>query len=233
MISTITKTAGSIAAIGFVTTLFPLSASAVITTFTSQASFLADTSSTELVTFDNYSPTASILSPQLFSQGGGFSISASTSSLFPAGTAGGDVFISTNTATDTITIGSFTSGNVSAVGGNFFGTDISGLFNIGDIQVTATDASGPVTQIISNATLTSFLGFTSNRPLSSISISAVQPTTGFTWPTVNNLYVGKAGTTGTSVPEPFTILGTIFGAGYGVALKRKLTKNQQDKSAID
>jgi hypothetical protein len=32
----------------------------------------------------------------------------------------------------------------------------------------------------------------------------------------------------TSVPEPFTVLGTIFGAGYGVALKRKLAKAAQD-----
>ncbi len=36
----------------------------------------------------------------------------------------------------------------------------------------------------------------------------------------------------TDVPEPFTVLGTIFGAGYGVALKRKLAKAQQDKEDI-
>jgi hypothetical protein len=36
----------------------------------------------------------------------------------------------------------------------------------------------------------------------------------------------------TSVPEPFTVLGTIFGAGYGIALKRKLAKAQQDKEDI-
>jgi len=35
----------------------------------------------------------------------------------------------------------------------------------------------------------------------------------------------------TSVPEPFTVLGTIFGAGYGVALKRKLAKDR-DKADI-
>lgn len=36
----------------------------------------------------------------------------------------------------------------------------------------------------------------------------------------------------TAVPEPFTVLGTIFGAGYGVALKRKLEKAQADKEDI-
>jgi hypothetical protein len=35
----------------------------------------------------------------------------------------------------------------------------------------------------------------------------------------------------TSVPEPFTVLGTIFCAGYGVALKRKLAKDR-DKADI-
>jgi hypothetical protein len=39
-------------------------------------------------------------------------------------------------------------------------------------------------------------------------------------------------TASAAVPEPFTILGTIFGAGYGVALKRKLTKAQADKQDI-
>jgi hypothetical protein len=33
----------------------------------------------------------------------------------------------------------------------------------------------------------------------------------------------------TAVPEPFTILGTLFGAGYGVAFKRKLAKAQQEE----
>jgi hypothetical protein len=36
----------------------------------------------------------------------------------------------------------------------------------------------------------------------------------------------------TAVPEPFTVLGTIFGAGYGVALKRKLAKAKLDKEDI-
>jgi hypothetical protein len=223
----ITKAAGRIAAIAVATVVFPSSAGAVITVFTSQSSFLADTS-TELVTFDNYSKT-SYPSPQTFTQGGGFSISA-LGVLFPAGTNGGDVFMSTNNATDPMTIGSFTSGNVSAIGGNFFGSDIGGLFAAGDITVTATDASGSISQTITGATLNSFLGFTSDGAFSSLTIASVQPAQGVLWPTVNNLYVGT--TTATSVPEPFTILGTIFGAGYGVALKRKLAKSQQDKTDI-
>lgn len=37
----------------------------------------------------------------------------------------------------------------------------------------------------------------------------------------------------TAVPEPFTILGALFGASYGVSLKRKLAKEQADKGSID
>jgi hypothetical protein len=44
------------------------------------------------------------------------------------------------------------------------------------------------------------------------------------WVQFDNINVSAA----TSVPEPFTVLGTIFGAGYGVALKRKLAKAAQD-----
>jgi hypothetical protein len=43
----------------------------------------------------------------------------------------------------------------------------------------------------------------------------------------DNINVSAAGTT--AVPEPFTILGTIFGVGSGVAMKRKLAKAQADK----
>ena len=47
----------------------------------------------------------------------------------------------------------------------------------------------------------------------------------------DNINVSAA--SATAVPEPFTILGTLFGAGYGVALKRKLAKAQADKRSID
>ena len=36
----------------------------------------------------------------------------------------------------------------------------------------------------------------------------------------------------TAVPEPFSVLGTLFGAGYGVALKQKLAKAKLDKEDI-
>ena len=46
----------------------------------------------------------------------------------------------------------------------------------------------------------------------------------------DNINVSAAATT--AVPEPFTILGTLFGAGYGVSLKRRLAKAQAEKGSI-
>jgi hypothetical protein len=44
----------------------------------------------------------------------------------------------------------------------------------------------------------------------------------------DNINVSASAST-TAVPEPFTILGTLFGAGYGIALKRKLAKAGQEE----
>jgi hypothetical protein len=230
------KATGLFSAVALATIVFPMSANAVITVFTTQVAFQAAATTpygNYVETFDSLNPAVTLASPQTFSNGGfSYTASVSTTSFFPAGTSGSDVWLSTNTATDTITLNNFAGGNVSAVGGNFFGTDISGLFATGDVTLTATDASGTVSQTINSATLTSFVGFISSGSFSSISIAAVQPTSGFLWPTVNNLYVGSAASS-TAVPEPFTILGTLFGAGYGVTLKRKLVKGQQDKTDIN
>jgi hypothetical protein len=127
----------------------------------------------------------------------GYTASVDTTSFFGAGSPA-NPWLSTNTATDTITFGSFT-GGVAALGGNFFGSDISGNFAAGSVTLTATDADGTVTQTISGATLTSFLGFVSSTgALSSATLVSVQPTTGFLWPTTDNLTLAAA------VPEPET-----------------------------
>lgn len=46
----------------------------------------------------------------------------------------------------------------------------------------------------------------------------------------DNINVSAA--SATAVPEPLTVLGTLFSAGYGVALKRKLAKAKLDKEDI-
>lgn len=81
-------------------------------------------------------------------------------------------------------------------------------------QIFTTNASG----------LTNF-NFTNFTNLVSVDWTQAAPFHQF-----DNINVSAASST--SVPEPFTVLGTIFGTGYGVAFKRKLAKAQADKEDI-
>lgn len=181
---------------------------AAITVFTTQASFLAAVSAPGVDTFNDLALT-SVPSPITRSAGAyGYTGTVSTTSFFNAGTTA-DVWLSTNTATDTITFSGFT-GGVMAAGGNFFGSDINGAFAAGDITLTATDASGTVTQTLISATTTGFIGFVSTGALTSLTVTSVQPVSGFLWPTVNNLTLAAV----TAVPEPQTYAMLLAGLGF-------------------
>lgn len=186
---------------------------ATITVFTSQSAFLAAVSAPGVDTFDDL-PLASVSSPLVRGAGSygytgtAIDTSGTMSSFFNGGTTA-DVWLSTRTATDTITFSAFT-GGVRAAGGNFFASDTNGLFTAGNLTLTATDASGTITQRITNATVTGFLGFVSNGPLTSITVAAVQPVVGSVFPAVNNL------TLATAVPEVQTYAMMLAGLGLGL-----------------
>jgi PEP-CTERM motif len=179
---------------------FSGAATAAITVYTTQASFNAATSNQGVDTFTGFSISGATPSPITRTAGVySYTGSASTTSFFGAGTTA-NPWLSTNTATDTMTFNAFT-GGVQAVGGNFFGSDITGSFLSGNITLTATDSSGTVTQTIVGATTTSFLGFVSTGAMTSLTVASVQPATGFLWPTVDNLTLAKIAA---PVPEPET-----------------------------
>lgn len=181
---------------------------ATITVFTSQSAFLAAISNVGVDTFDNM-PLSSVASPTFRNAGPyNYTAAVSTTSFFQAGTTS-DVWLSTTTATDTITFNAFT-GGVAGIGANFFGSDINGAFSAGSLTITATDASGTVTETLVSAAPTSFLGFVSNGALTSVTITSVQPVSSFLWPTVNNLTMGVAAV----VPEPQTYAMLLAGLGF-------------------
>lgn len=92
---------------------------------------------------------------------------------------------------------SFTSGNVMAVGGNFFltGLDYSAL-NSGTITLTLSDGTIETLPSSSNPNDV-FRGFISTVPITSLDIAGPEDQTVEKWVTINNLYVG-------SIPEPGT-----------------------------
>jgi hypothetical protein len=122
-------------------------------------------------------------------------------------------------ATDSITFFNF-GPSISAIGANFFGSNISGIFQSGSIALSLTDSFGLTSHTIINATTSSFIGFVSTGTITSLTVEAVQPGTGFLWPTVDNLTLAQGLTT--AVPEPSTWAMMILGfAGVGFITYRR------------
>jgi MYXO-CTERM domain-containing protein len=185
---------------------------AIVTVYTTQASYLAAIGAPGVDTFEDVSITGSTASPITRSAGAfGYTAAVSTTSFFGAGSSG-DHWLSTNTATDTVTFDTFT-GGVQGFGGFFFGSDISGLFSAGDITLVATDASGSTPFTIIGATTSSFVGFVSDGALTSVTLASVQPSASFLWPTANDVTLGAA------VPAPGAA--ALLGLGGLVARRRR------------
>ncbi|MGA9342720.1 MAG: hypothetical protein WBV61_10400, partial [Rhodanobacteraceae bacterium] len=99
--------------------------------------------------------------------------------------------ISTSSATDQIVV-TFTGNPVTAVGGNFWATDINVVPTGTSIVITLSDGT---TETFSPPDQTGFRGFTTAVPITSITIDAPDddPVNGpFYWSTMDNLIVGSA-----------------------------------------
>ena len=204
-------------------TLFAVSgaANAALTSYTSQASFLSTITAVGVDTYTGFSIVGATPSPITRSAGAyTYTAAASTSSFFGAGTVA-DPWLSTNVATDSITFSGFAPG-IAGIGGNFFGSDINGLFAAGNITLQATDSLGAtLTQTITGATVSSFLGFRSTGTIASLVVTSVQGATPL-WPTVDNLTMGVAAVG--NVPEPETYALMLAGlGGVGFMARRRRT----------
>lgn len=216
MKSLLPRVAGTLALL-----VLPVASQAQFTVFTNMSAWLSAVSNPGLDTFNNM-PLASVSSPINRSAGSyTYTATASTSNFYPAG-SNADKWLSTNTATDNMTFTNFTS-TVRGVGAYFFGSNISGQYQTGDIKVTITDGTNTSTQTIFGATTGSFLGFVSNSAILSMTVEAVQPgNNAFLWPTMNDLQLAQAPNNNV-VPEPSTyaLLATgLFGLG-AVARRRR------------
>ncbi|MBT9491900.1 MAG: PEP-CTERM sorting domain-containing protein [Paucibacter sp.] len=154
-------------------------------TYTSSASFMGHVAAGAYTeTFDGINDLP--LGPVDFS-GAGFSYTvASPFDLYASGE-----FLSTSSNNQELTI-TFTSGNVTAVGSNFYATDSQDAFQA--VSLTLTLSDGTTTTFTPTSVTDSFRGFSSDLTITSLVVSAPGAAL---YAGIDNLTVGVA-----AVPEP-------------------------------
>lgn len=183
------------------------SAQAQITVYTDRDAYLAAVGAYGVDDFDDLS-IALYDSPLSRSAGSfGYTVSA-PEGLYPGGEFG-DIWLSTNNRADTVVFSNFAPG-ITGFGGNFFASDVfGGYVPDGSMLFTALDGT-TLNYTLDNATTTSFLGFVSNSPLVSVSLTS----NGDYWPSANNLTLAMP------VPEPGSYAMLALGLGL-VAWRRR------------
>jgi hypothetical protein len=154
-----------------------------------QDEFMADISPDfYLNTFDEISP--GMLDDLTYTQGD-FTYIVSASEPFDPDTGlgglyGGNADVTVNYSRDKMVL-TFTSGNITAVGANFWASDINEIPT--DTAIIVEDADGRGTTIDVSSPDT-FVGFVSSVPIVSLTIDAPEQGAEF-WPTLDNLVVGN------------------------------------------
>lgn len=197
-------------------------ASAQTTIYTDRAAFEAALQpGSYLETFDGAGTTGEVGSPQAFTGGAsnqfGYSVAtADATSLFYAGDPTDvtmtDIWLGAFES-DTPLVFTISTPNVTAIGGYFFLTSIVNTFPVeGTITISlnngAAQIAGPLT------TETTFIGFTTTTPITSLTFtfSPAVPTTAYT--TLNDIIVGAA------IPEPSSMALAAGGLVFAGALYR-------------
>ncbi|MHA7811853.1 MAG: PEP-CTERM sorting domain-containing protein [Phycisphaerales bacterium] len=183
-----------------------LTSAAMADVFTDEAAFLGALDSSYT---NDFADVPVGVSPDLMYSSGGFSYTISATGAGSNSLYNDPSIVSTDSAVDSILV-TFTSGNVTAVGGNFWATDIL-VFPTGtDVTITLSD--GTVESFTSTGP-SDFRGFTSNVAIDSIMIDAVDGFDGTPyWATMDNLTVG-------AVPAPGAL--ALLGLGGLSATRRR------------
>lgn len=178
------------------------------TTYTDSASFLANVDAGFY--YEDFSGVAGGAGGPLSFSSGAWSYDIDTapgSVTFPGGLFNDPGIVSTNTAGDPIQI-DFTGAAVTAVGGNFFASDINFALIPSDVVVTLSDGT---TESFNGG---DFRGFTSTGSIASLTVVTNDPNVA-AWATIDDLYVGTA-----TVPEPSSAL-LIFTSLVGLLAFRR------------
>ena len=195
-------------------------ANAGITTYTSQASYLAAVGTTGVDDFDDLE-VEGYQGPLTRTAGAyDYTVSAAPNSpqIWGASDDNSDIWLTGGNRLDLVTFAPSTP--LAGVGGFFFGSDLFGFSTQADyLTLSATDSTGvTVTYTLNTPDFDSFVGFVSTGSLVSFSVTAGdQPGV---WATVNDLHLSAAAVT--AVPEPESYGMMLAGLGMlGYLARRK------------
>lgn len=184
------------------------SASAQITVYTDRNAFLAAVGGYGVDTYDDLD--IDLYDSPFARNAGAYSYTASApGGLYGAG-SGADGWLSTNVDSDGIVFSNFAPG-VTGFGGYFFGSDVLGSFLPGGTLLFSASNGTTLNYTLSNATTSSFLGFVSSSPLSSVTLSSG----GDYWVTANDVTLAMP------VPEPETYAMMLLGLGVVGWMRRR------------
>lgn len=173
--------------------------------YTTSASFLTNVAAGSYT--ENFNGLANPPSGAVAFSGGAFAYSAfAPSDIYLAGG-----FLGTNQINEALTI-TFANGNVTALGANFYATDISDVFQAVSLSISLSD--GTIETFTPSTLSNSYRGFVSNIAITSLILSGPGASL---YAGLDNLTVGMA------APEPASwALSGVALAGLFVARRRKL-----------
>jgi len=184
------------------------SATAQITVYTDRNAFLGAVGGYGVDTYDDLD--VDFYETPFARNAGAYSYTASApGGLYGAG-GNGDGWLSTNIDADGIVFSNFTPG-VTGFGGYFFGSDVFGSFLPGGTMLFTAMNGTTLSYTLGNTTASSFLGFVSSSPLSSVSLSPG----GDYWVTANDVTLAMP------VPEPETYAMMLMGLGVVGWMRRR------------
>jgi hypothetical protein len=175
--------------------IFTAGAAHAASVFSDQATFLSSLAP------GAYTETFSTTNPPTYLLGGfGYTASVSSGTIYDSGT-----FIGNFNSTASITL-TFSTGNVYAVGGNFFVTDTNDVFLANPITITLSDGT---TDTYTPSSINTFRGYIATVPITTLNMGV---TNNGIFNTVDNFVVG------TPIPEP-AVTGLLLGT-LGLAVRR-------------
>jgi hypothetical protein len=215
-------TAGVLCVAGLIAA--PTRSGAAISEYTTRTGFVAAVLQSATDTFEDLdsqlvpTPLARSIGPYSYSINAATGVASDLIYGLPsAPSSPAATWLTTNAADSVLTLSGFSPG-VNGIGASFFLTTFFGdiwMYSNASLTVTATFASGSVSEAVSQASDTSFLGFVSDNQLLSLTVATVHAAgVGPYWLTVGNLALASPspvpeGSTGALMLAGLTVLFTM------------------------